>query len=87
MARIHKLEIENFRGIKTFSRKFDKNFICFVGRDDAGKTTILDAISFVLSARWNISFYDSDFYKGDINNPIEITVSLIVGRIKKLYNQ
>lgn len=77
MARIHKLEIKNFRGIKTFSKKFDKDFICLLGRGDAGKTTILDAISLVLSPRWNISFYDSDFYKGDIDNPIEISVSLI----------
>jgi len=77
MARIHKLEIKNYRGIKTFSQKFDKDFICLLGRGDAGKTTILDAISLVLSPRWNISFYDSDFYKGDIDNPIEISVSLI----------
>lgn len=77
MARIYKLEIKNFRGIKTFSQNFDKDFICFVGRGDAGKTTILDAISLVLSSRWNLSFYDSDFYNGDIDNPIEIKVSLI----------
>lgn len=76
MARIYELKINNFRGIKTFSQKFDKNFICLLGRGDSGKTTILDAISFVLSPSWNLSFYDSDFYNGNTDNPIEIELSI-----------
>jgi predicted ATP-dependent endonuclease of OLD family len=76
MARIHELKISNFRGIKTFSEKFGKNFICLLGRGDSGKTTILDAISYVLSPNWNLSFYDSDFFEGNINDSIEIEVSL-----------
>lgn len=76
MARIYELKINNFRGIKTFSQKFDKNFICLLGRGDSGKTSILDAISFVLSPSWNLSFYDSDFYNGQTDNPIEIEASL-----------
>jgi len=77
MARIHELKISNFRGIKTFSEKFGKNFICLLGRGDSGKTTILDAISSVLSPNWNLSFYDSDFFEGNINDSIEIEVSLL----------
>ena len=77
MARIHELKINNFRGIKNFSEKFDKNFICLLGRGDSGKTTILDAISYVLSPNWNLSFYDSDFFEGNVNNSIEIEVSLL----------
>ena len=77
MARIFELKVNNFRGIKTFSRKFDKNFICLLGRGDSGKTTILDAISSVLSPSWNLSFYDSDFYNGNTDTPIEIEISLI----------
>jgi len=77
MARIHELKISNFRGIKTFSEKFGKNFICLLGRGDSGKTTILDAISYVLSSNRNLSFYDSDFFKGNVNNSIEIEVSLL----------
>ena len=77
MARIHKLKINNFRGIKNFSEKFGKNFICLLGRGDSGKTTILDAISYVLSPNWNLSFYDSDFFEGNVNNSIEIEVSLL----------
>ena len=77
MTRIHELKISNFRGIKTFSEKFSKNFICLLGRGDFGKTTILDAISYVLSPNWNLSFYDSDFFEGNVNNSIEIEVSLL----------
>ncbi len=77
MARIHELKINNFRGIKTFSTKLIENFICLLGRGDSGKTTILDAISFVLSPSWNLSVYDSDFYKGNVNDPIRIEVSLV----------
>jgi predicted ATP-dependent endonuclease of OLD family len=77
MARIYELKINNFRGIKTFSRKFVKNFNCLLGRGDSGKTTILDAISFVLSPNWNNSFYDSDFYNGNVDNSIEIEASLL----------
>ncbi len=77
MAKIYELNIRNYQGIKSFSQRFDKNFICFVGRGDAGKTTILNAISSVLSLSWNYSFYDSDFYNGNVENAIEIEVSLV----------
>ena len=77
MAKIYELNIDNYQGIKKFSQKLDKDFICFVGRGDAGKTTILNAISSVLSSSWNYSFYDSDFYNGNVENAIEIEVSLI----------
>ncbi len=77
MARIHELKISNFRGIKTFSEKFGKNFICLLGRGDSGKTTILDAISYVLFPHWSLSFYDNDFYEGNVNKPIKIEISLL----------
>ncbi len=77
MARIYELKINNFRGIKTFSQKVNKNFICLLGRGDSGKTTILEAISFVLSPSWNLSFYDSDFYNGSVDNSMEIEASLL----------
>jgi AAA15 family ATPase/GTPase len=77
MAKIHELKINNFRGIKTFSTKLGKDFVCLLGRGDSGKTTILDAISFVLSPSRNLYVYDSDFYKGKVNDPIRIEVSLL----------
>jgi len=78
MAKIHELKIKNFRGIRDFSQTFGAaNLICLIGRGDSGKSTILDAISYVLSSRWNLTFFDSDFHKCDIDTPIEIEATLI----------
>lgn len=79
MANIIELKIKNFRGIKNFKITFgkDKNFVCIVGRGDSGKTTILEAISFVLSPAWNLTFYDTDFYNCNCDENIEIEATLI----------
>ncbi len=77
MAKIHTLKISNFKGLKKFEHIFGMtDFVCLIGRGDSGKTTILEAISAVLSPNWNLTFYDTDFFNGDITNPIEIEVSL-----------
>lgn len=78
MAKIHTLKISNFRGIKQFEQIFgNENFICLIGRGDSGKTSILDAISFVLSPNWNLSFFDTDFFNCEVENPIVIEASVI----------
>ena len=78
MARIYKLDIKNFRGIKEFSYTFDDlHLICLVGRGDTGKSTILSAISYVLYPKWNPSFYDTDFYNCNTDNPVEIEATLV----------
>ena len=78
MARIFKLDIKNFRGIKEFSHTFDDlNLICLVGRGDSGKSSVLSAILYVLYPNWNLSFYDTDFYNCDIEHPIEIEATLV----------
>jgi len=78
MARIFKLVIKNFRGIREFSHTFDDlNLICLVGRGDSGKTSVLSAILYVLYPNWNLSFYDTDFYNCDIEHPIEIEATLV----------
>lgn len=78
MTRIHELKIKNFRGIRDFSHTFGvANFICLIGRGDSGKSTILDAISYVLSSSWNLAFFDSDFYECNTDTPIEIEATLI----------
>ena len=78
MAILHSLVINNFRGIKEFKHVFySDKLICIIGRGDSGKSTILDAIAYVLSSSWNIAIYDSDFYNCDIENPIEIQATLI----------
>ena len=65
MTRIHELKIKNFRGIRDFSNTFGAaNFICLIGRGDSGKSTILDAISYVLSSSWNLTFFDRGRIRG-----------------------
>jgi len=77
MAKIHTLKIKNYRGIQEFEQIFyNSNFICLIGRGDSGKTTVLQAINAVLSPNWNYSFNDTDFFNVNIDNPIEIEVSL-----------
>lgn len=78
MAKIHNLKIKNFRGISDFDQTFfGRNFVCLIGRGDSGKSTILEAISSVLSPQWNLPFQDSDFTNCDTNTPIEIEATLI----------
>ena len=77
MTRIHQLKINHFRGIEHFEQCFDDtNLIILIGRGDSGKSTILKAISLVLSPAWNNTFADTDFYNLDTTKPIEIEVSL-----------
>ncbi|MGD1853583.1 MAG: ATP-dependent endonuclease [Leptolyngbyaceae cyanobacterium] len=77
MAKIHSLRISNFRSIKGFEQVFgSSDFICIIGRGDSGKTTILDAISYVLSPHWNLSILDTDFYECNVDESIEIEVSV-----------
>lgn len=79
MTKLINIEIKNFRGIKELQLSFnaDKDLICFIGRGDSGKSTILEAISNVLSPSWNLTFHDTDFYNCDPEDPIEIIASLI----------
>lgn len=79
MAKIINLNIKNYRGIKDLSLSFkrDESLICLIGRGDSGKTTILDAISSVLSPNWNLSFSDTDFYNCNHTEKIEIVASVI----------
>lgn len=78
MSRIHSLHIENFRGIKSLDQIFQmKSFVCLIGRGDSGKTSILKAISYVLSPNWNLSISDLDFYNADITQ--NIVIEVVVG--------
>lgn len=76
MAKIHSISIKNFRGLKFFEETFKSNFVCIIGRGDSCKSTILEAISCVLSPAWNLSFHDNDFYKCNTDNPIEIEATV-----------
>lgn len=75
---ITELEIENFRGIKSFKKSFyGKKLICLIGRGDSGKSTILDAILYALYPLWNLTITDNDFFEGNTENKIIIMVSVL----------
>lgn len=79
MAKLVKVEIINFRGIKQLTLEFahTQNIVCLIGRGDSGKSTALEAIASVLSPSWNLTFHDTDFYNCDHNNSIEIIAHLV----------
>ncbi|MFJ4346337.1 ATP-dependent nuclease [Pseudomonas sp. NPDC089401] len=76
MARIRKVEIANFRGIKQLSWCPSPGINCLIGPGDSGKSTILDAIDLCLGARRSAQFSDTDFHCLDITSPISITLTL-----------
>lgn len=77
MAILHQLKITHFRGIDSFEQQFKKGVTCIIGRGDSGKSTILDAISYLFTPNWGIRFYDSDFFNCDTARPIEIEGTIV----------
>lgn len=73
---IRNLRIDNFRGIKklNWSIPADKKLICIIGAGDSGKTTVLDALDWLLGDRWNLPISFSDY--NDESKPIVITALL-----------
>lgn len=76
MARIRKVEIANFRGIRQLVWRPGPGVNCLIGPGDSGKSTVLDAIDLCLGARRNAQFSDTDFYGLDITQHISITLTL-----------
>lgn len=76
MATIRCLEISNFRSIKYLNWFPSPGVNCLIGSGDSGKSTILDAIDACLGARRSTSFSDADFYKLDIDNPVDIKITI-----------
>lgn len=68
--KIRELTIENFRGIKRLNWAIpaDKKLICLIGKGDSGKSTILDAIGWLLGSGWNLPVDACDF--NDEDKPI-----------------
>jgi putative ATP-dependent endonuclease of OLD family len=77
--RIRRLWIKNFRGIKSLDWKVpvDQRLIALVGAGDSGKSTILEAIHYLLGDRWLVPFSDIDFYGVNIDEPIVIRAAVI----------
>lgn len=76
MARIRKVEIENFRGIKELIWLPSEGVNCLIGPGDSGKSSVLDAIDFCLGARRNLPFTDADFHRLDVSVPIKIKITI-----------
>lgn len=75
--RIYQLEIQNFRGIKEHTTfDFSTPLVCLIGLGDSTKSTILDAIEYVLSPNWFIPIDDSDFTNCDVVDEIKIVTTI-----------
>lgn len=73
---LRRVEIRHFRGIEELLWDVGGDFVCLIGPGDSTKTTILDAIQYAFSPRWNLPFDDSDFYGAAPDKPIVITVTV-----------
>jgi putative ATP-dependent endonuclease of OLD family len=76
MARIRKIEIRNFRGIKECSWFPSPGINCLIGPGDSCKSSILDAIEFCIGARRTLQITDADFHRLDVEKPIEVIVTI-----------
>ena len=78
MSKIYSLSIKHYRGIENFQQIFGTtNCVLLIGRGDSGKTTILNALSSVLSSSWNMPFNDYDFTNilKEFNDLCEISIN------------
>ena len=76
MARIRKVEIRNFRAVRSLDWCPAAGVNCLIGPGDSGKSTILDAVDFCLGARRNLAIADTDFHALDVAQSISISVTL-----------
>lgn len=74
--KIRYIEIENFRGIKKLATKLSGNFTCLIGPGDSGKSSIIAALDYALSTKWNITIEGSDFFNQEIDKSISISITL-----------
>lgn len=77
MAQLHHLSVKHFRGLEDFEQIFSKGITCIIGRGDSGKSTILDAISYVFCTSWSLHLNDSDFTGCDTSSPIIIEGTVV----------
>lgn len=68
--KIKKLHIENFRSIKSLDIQLDETTV-LIGRNNSGKSAILEAIRIALSRRWGqrgTGFTEDDVHRDDDNS-------------------
>lgn len=76
MTALRKIHIQRFRGIFEAEWAPHEGLNGLIGAGDAGKSTILDAIDFVLIQRRNLIFTDADFFGLDVSGPIQICATI-----------
>ncbi|MGD0803521.1 MAG: AAA family ATPase [Candidatus Bathyarchaeia archaeon] len=69
--KIEKIIIKNYRSLKNVSTLF-KNIVIFIGRNNSGKSSILQAINNFYTPEANTKI--DDFYNGNAEEPIEIEI-------------
>ena len=74
--KLRHLKINNFRGIRELDWEIKQDMICLIGPGDSTKSTILDAIEYVLTPSWTLPISDLDFYQLEVETSIEITAVL-----------
>lgn len=84
--RLSKITIDNFRGIKHVDVELDRDVTVLVGENNAGKTSVLEALRLCLDAVKSdktCNFSEYDFYRDATRTdlgacePIEITLSFL----------
>jgi putative ATP-dependent endonuclease of OLD family len=76
---VRRLEIENFRGIAKLTMCPQPGINVILGPGDAGKTTILDAISLALSPQPTQAAAETDYPNLDTTEPFRI--GLVIGEL------
>jgi ABC-type multidrug transport system ATPase subunit len=76
--RIRRIDIENFRGIKSASWRLPpgRQFFALIGPGDSTKTTVLTALERALHDRAGVSVLDTDFYDAKVDHAIRIRVAV-----------
>ena len=82
--RIRHLSVRNFRGIRELDWSVpDRNVLCLIGPGDSTKSTILEALRRAFHPQWNLSFDDSDFFRGNPTDPI--TIEAVLGALPDVF--
>ncbi|MGP9579073.1 ATP-dependent nuclease [Halomonas sp. AOP42-E1-40] len=76
MARIRKVEIQNFRALRSLDWYPNEGINCLIGPGDSGKSSVLEAIDLCLGARRNLAIADTDFFELDVTKNICISLTL-----------
>ncbi len=76
MPLIRQLKIRRFRGVGRLEWAPGTGINGLIGPGDSGKSTVLDAIDLVLSARRSATFTDADFHGLDTTQEIQIEATI-----------